>query len=51
MTQDNDIRRGRHCVFAMHVHLVFLAKYCRKVFDGEAIAIVRQYIEQQQTPH
>ena len=28
----NDIRRGRHCVFLMHVHLVFVTKYRREVF-------------------
>lgn len=32
MTNDNDIRRGRHCVFKMHVHLVFVTKYRREVF-------------------
>lgn len=37
----NDIRRGRHCVFNMHVHLVFVAKYRRKVFDKEAITCLR----------
>lgn len=41
MCNDNDIRRGRHCVFAMHVHLVFVAKYRRRVFDAEAIATLR----------
>lgn len=41
MSNDNDIRHGRHCVFAMHVHLVFVAKYRRKVFDDEAIASLR----------
>ena len=30
----SDIRHGRHCVFALHVHLVFVTKYRRKVFDG-----------------
>ena len=25
------MRRGRHCVFALHVHLVFVTKYRRKV--------------------
>jgi len=49
MSTDNAIRHGRHCVFKIHVHLVFVAKYRRRVFDGDAI--VRQYIEQQQTPH
>ncbi|MDM9653270.1 MAG: IS200/IS605 family transposase [Thiomonas sp. 20-64-5] len=29
---ENDIRRGRHCVFLMHVHLVFVTKYRREVF-------------------
>jgi len=28
----NDIRRGRHCVFKMHVHLVFVTKYRHGVF-------------------
>jgi putative transposase len=93
MSDENDIRQGRHCFFKMHVHLVFVAKYRRRVFDGDAInrlrtifakvcadfeaqliemdgkgvlwspsyfasscggapiSIVRQYIEQQQTPH
>ena len=37
MEENNDIRRGRHCVFNMHVHLVFVAKYRRKVFDSAAI--------------
>jgi len=41
MAEDNDIRHGRHCVFKMHVHLVFVAKYRRKVFDGDAIDRLR----------
>jgi len=41
MSVNNDIRRGRHCVFKMHVHLVFVAKYRRKVFDGDAINRLR----------
>ena len=32
MSNDNDIRHGRHCVFLMHVHLVFVTKYRREVF-------------------
>ena len=32
MSHDNDIRHGRHCVFMMHVHLVFVTKYRREVF-------------------
>ena len=29
---NNDVRSGRHCVFMMHVHLVFVTKYRRGVF-------------------
>ena len=32
MVQANEIRTGRHCVFNLHVHLVFVTKYRRKVF-------------------
>ena len=42
MEDNNHIRRGRHCVFNMHVHLVFVAKYRRKVFDKEAIDRLRE---------
>ena len=41
MTENNDIRHGRHCVFKMHVHLVFVAKYRRRVFDGDAVQRLR----------
>lgn len=30
-----DIRKGRHVVYAMHVHLVFVTKYRRSVFTSE----------------
>ena len=32
MDKNNDIRHGRHCVFNIHVHLVFVTKYRRDVF-------------------
>ncbi len=32
MSNNQEIRTGRHCVFNMHVHLVFVAKYRRDVF-------------------
>lgn len=41
MSDDNEIRHGRHCVFKMHVHLVFVSKYRRKVFDDDAIDRLR----------
>lgn len=41
MNKQQELRTGRHCVFAMHVHLVFVTKYRRKVFDGDAIERLR----------
>ena len=37
MQNASDYRRGRSVVYALHVHLVFVAKYRRHVFDGKAI--------------
>lgn len=34
MKTNNTIRTGRHCVFNMHVHLVFVTKYRRAVFTS-----------------
>ena len=41
MEKNNDIRHGRHCVFKMHVHLVFVTKYRRGVFTAEIIDDLR----------
>ena len=35
MTTNQDLRTGRHCIFALHAHLVFLTKYRRGVFRQE----------------
>ncbi len=32
-----DLRHGRHCVFDLHVHLVFVTKYRKKIFTKEHI--------------
>jgi putative transposase len=37
MKKNNDIRHGRHCVFQMHVHLVFVTKYRREVFTKKIL--------------
>lgn len=42
MTAQNEIRHGRHCAFNLHVHLVFVAKYRRHVFDRPAIERLRE---------
>ena len=35
------LRRGRSCVFLMHVHLVFVTKYRRKVFTKQILNELR----------
>jgi len=37
MKKSIDFRTGRTCVFMMHVHLVFITKYRRKVFTKEIL--------------
>jgi putative transposase len=41
MAENNDIHRGEHCVFALHVHLAFLTKYRRGVFTKEVLDDLR----------
>jgi putative transposase len=33
--KNSDIRTGRHCVFNMHVHLVFVTKYRKNVLEND----------------
>ena len=41
MMKNSDIRHGRHCVFNIHVHLVFVTKYRRGVFTKDIIGDLR----------
>jgi putative transposase len=41
MGNDNEIRHGRHCIFKMHVHLVFVTKYRRGVFTKAILEDLR----------
>jgi putative transposase len=41
MQQYNKIRHGRHCIFSLHVHLVFVTKYRRLVFHKAALDTLR----------
>ncbi|MDK4623894.1 IS200/IS605 family transposase [Kingella kingae] len=45
MEKETDLRRCRHVVFNLHVHLVFVAKYRRKVFTKEILDDMRQIFE------
>lgn len=42
MTNAIDIRHGRHCVFLLHVHLVFVTKYRREVFTKQILDHLRE---------
>ncbi len=45
MDDKHDLRQGRHCVFALHVHLIFVTKYRKKVFDDDAIDRLTKHFE------
>ena len=45
MKKETEIRTGRHVVFNLHVHLVFVAKYRRKVFTKEILDDMRGIFE------
>ncbi len=38
MLKSTDLRKGRTCVFALHVHLVFVTKYRRHVFTRSILS-------------
>lgn len=40
--EESDYRRGRTCVFSLHVHLVFVTKRRRHVLTGSDIDFLRQ---------
>ncbi len=42
MDNDNSYRTGRHCIFALHVHLVFVTKYRRNVLAANTLASLRE---------
>lgn len=39
---NQEIRTGRHCVFNMHVHLIFVTKYRKNVFNLEMLDSMRE---------
>ena len=34
MVEMGSVRTGRHCIFLLHAHLVFVTKYRHRVFSG-----------------
>ena len=41
METTTKIRTGRHCVFNLHVHLVFVTKYRRNVFNKAMLSAMK----------
>lgn len=46
MNTSRNLRSGRHCVFLMHVHLVFVTKYRRRVFSKEMFKCMKTVFEE-----
>jgi putative transposase len=42
MKKSTNLRHGRHCVFAIHVHLVFVTKYRKRVFTKKTILTLKE---------
>ena len=47
----SDIRTGRHVVFNLHAHLVFVTKYRRKVLDQKILDDMKSIFEKISTEH
>jgi putative transposase len=41
MSNESNIRHRKHYIFKLHVHWFFVEKYCRRVFDAQAIDLLR----------
>src|SRR5699024_4930425 len=44
MDSKQQYRTGRHCVFMMHVHLVFITKYRGRVFESRHLETLEQIL-------
>lgn len=45
MTTSTNIRTGRHCIFDMHVHLVFVTKYRKRIFTKKILDFMKVIFE------
>ena len=45
MKTSNPLRTGRHCVFILHVHLVFVTKYRYGVLTPQALESLKEIFE------
>lgn len=42
---NSNLRHGRHCVFAVHAHLVFVTKFRRNVFEKQHLEAMKRIME------
>ena len=40
--KQQEIRTGRHCVFNLHIHLVFVTKYRQKIFTKQYLNLMHK---------
>ena len=45
MADLDNIRTGRHCVFVLHAHLVFVTKFRHKVFSDRHLARMEEIMQ------
>jgi len=45
MAELDNIRAGRHCVFVLHAHLVFVTKFRHKVFSDRHLARMEEIMQ------
>ncbi|ARU55238.1 IS200/IS605 family transposase OrfA [Oleiphilus messinensis] len=45
MSKTNEYRAGRHCVFKLHCHLVFVTKYRYGVLEGYMFPVLKSLFE------
>jgi putative transposase len=41
MKKLTDIRKGRHCVYSLHIHLVFVLKYRKKILTKAILSTMK----------
>jgi putative transposase len=42
MKKSTNLRRGRHCIFTVHVHLVFVTKYRKRIFTQKTMFALKE---------
>ncbi len=42
MGKEADVRKGYHCVWQIHYHIVFPVKYRKALLDKEVVEIIKQ---------